>query len=70
MNHTVYAIDGQKVAIELGNSKVVNSVVLGYAAEYVGFDKSSWISVIESTVPPKTIEINKKAFLCGYEAVR
>ena len=70
VNHPVYSIDAQKVALELGNSKVLNSVVLGYAAEYVGFDKESWISVIESTVPPKTIEINKKAFLCGYESER
>ena len=70
LNHTVHSIDGQKVAIELGNSKVLNSVVLGYAAEYVGFDKESWLKVVESTVPPKTVEINKKAFLCGYGSAR
>ncbi len=67
-DHTVYSIDAQKIAIELGNSKVLNSVVLGFAAEHVGFDMNSWISVIESTVPPKTIEINKKAFFAGYDA--
>ena len=66
--HTVYAIDGQKIALELGNSKVLNSVVLGYAAKAIGFDKDTWLSVIESTVPQKTTEINKKAFLEGYEA--
>ena len=26
-----------------------------------------WLDVIEKTVPAKTIEINKKAFLAGYE---
>lgn len=66
--HAVYAIDGQKTALELGNSKVLNSVVLGYAASFIGFDKDTWLSVVESTVPAKTIDINKKAFLCGYEA--
>ena len=66
--HKVYAIDGQRIALELGNSKVLNSVVLGYAAKAIGFDKESWLKVVESTVPAKTIEINKKAFLEGYEA--
>ena len=66
--HAVYAIDGQKVAIELGNSKVLNSVVLGFAAGFIGFEKEDWLRVVESTGPPKTIEINKKAFTYGYEA--
>ena len=66
--HTVYAIDGQKIALELGNSKVLNSVVLGYAAAYIGFDKETWLDTVASTVPPKTVEINQKAFICGYEA--
>ena len=66
--HKVYAIDGQKVAIELGNSKVLNSVVLGYAAGFIGFDKETWTNTIASTVPQKTIEINEKAFSLGYDA--
>ncbi len=65
--HTVYTIDGGKIAKELGNSKVLNSVVLGLAAKYIGFSKEEWLSVIEKTVPPKTIEINEKAFLTGYD---
>ena len=65
-NHKVYAIDGQNIALELGNSKVLNSVVLGFAAGFIGIDKQVWLDTVESTVPPKTIEINKKAFLAGY----
>ena len=64
--HNVYAIDGQKIALELGNSKVLNSVVLGYAAGFIGFDKQVWIDTVSSTVPQKTIDINIKAFECGY----
>ena len=66
-DHSVYTIDGQKIALELGNSKVLNSVVLGYAAKHIGFDKESWLDIVSKTVPPKTIEINQKAFLSGYE---
>ena len=65
--HTVYTIDGGKIAKELGNSKVLNSVVLGLGAKYIGFSKEEWIKIIEKTVPPKTIEINEKAFVKGYE---
>ena len=67
-NHPIYAIDAQKVAKELGNSKVLNSVVLGYSAKFIGFEAESWLSVVENTVPQKTIEINKKAFMEGYNA--
>ena len=67
-NHAVSSIDGQKIALELGNSKVLNSVVLGFASKAIGFDKEAWLKVIESTVPPKTIEINKNAFIKGYES--
>ena len=61
-NHSVYAIDAQKIALELGNSKVLNSVVLGYSAKFIGFDIQTWLDTVASTVPPKTVEINKKAF--------
>jgi indolepyruvate ferredoxin oxidoreductase beta subunit len=67
-NHKVYTIDGGAISKELGNSKVLNSVVLGLAAKYIGFSKEEWISIIEKTVPAKTIEINKLAFLKGYDA--
>ena len=64
--HNVYSIDGQKAALELGNSKVLNSVVLGFAAKFIGFEKEVWLDTVAATVPQKTIEINKKAFEFGY----
>lgn len=65
--HKVYVVDGVSIAKELGNNKVLNSVVLGMAAKYIDFEKEDWLSVLRSTVPQKTIEINEKAFLQGYE---
>jgi indolepyruvate ferredoxin oxidoreductase beta subunit len=65
-NHEVHAIDGGKIAKELGNSKVLNSVVLGFSAKHIGFTQTQWLDMVEKTVPQKTIEINKKAFLAGY----
>lgn len=67
-DHAIYTIDGQKIAKVLGNSKVLNSVVLGYSAKFIGFDKEKWLDVVASTVPQKTIDINKSAFMAGYQA--
>ena len=66
--HTVYTIDGGAIAKELGNSKVLNSVVLGLSAKHIGFTKEEWLEVVRTTVPAKTIEINEKAFMLGYNA--
>ena len=67
-SHRLCSIDGQSIANELGNSKVLNSVVLGYAARHIGFDAETWLSVVRSTVPAKTVELNEKAFTMGYNA--
>ena len=65
--HTVYSIDGNKAAAELGNSRVLNSVVLGLAAKHLPFAREEWMDVIASTVPAKTVALNQEAFLKGYQ---
>ena len=64
--HTVYTIDAGAIAKELGNSKVLNTVVLGLAAKHIGFDKELWIETLKNTVPQKTVAINSEAFEAGY----
>lgn len=66
--HSVYKVKAMEEAIKLGNSKVFNIIVLGVAAKHMDFPKEAWLKTIEKTVPEKTIEINKKAFLLGYES--
>ena len=63
---TVYAVNATGEAKKLGNPRVSNLVVLGLAAKHMDFSKEQWYSVIEHTVPPKTIEVNKAAFDAGY----
>ena len=65
--HTVYAVDGNAIAQRLGNTKVLNSVVLGLAAQHMEFSKEQWIAMLTATVPPKTIALNTAAFEAGYE---
>ena len=57
-NHSLYSIDAGAVARGLGNSKVLNSVVLGLAAKHIGFDEQAWLEVVKATVPPKTVDIS------------
>jgi len=65
--YNVYKIKAMDEALKLGNSRVFNIIVLGVAAKHMDFTKEAWLKVIENTVPPKTVAINKKAFLLGYE---
>ena len=65
--HKVYSVNATEEAKKLGNSRVFNLIVLGVAAQHMDFAKEEWYKVIESTVPPKTIEINKQAFEVGYQ---
>ena len=65
--YTVYRINAMEEALRLGNSRVFNNVVLGMAARHMDFTREEWLKVIEEKVPPKTVEINTKAFLAGYE---
>ena len=65
--YNVYKVNAMEEALKLGNSRVFNIIVLGVAAKHMDFSKEAWLEAIEKTVPPKTVEINKKAFLLGYE---
>ncbi len=64
--YKVYTVDATEESKKIGNPKVFNLIVLGVAAQHMDFTKEQWYDVIERTVPPKTIEINKKAFEVGY----
>lgn len=65
--YRVFKVNALEEALKLGNSRVFNIIVLGVAARHMDFSKEAWLKVIEKTVPPKTVEINKKAFLSGLE---
>lgn len=64
--YQVYSVDAMAEAKKLGNSRVFNIIVLGIAAQHMDYSKETWLTVIEKTVPPKTVEINKQAFEVGY----
>lgn len=62
----VIAMDAVSVAKELGNVRVVNTLLLGLLAQSMDIDKHHWLDAIRRTVPAKTIELNIQAFETGY----
>ncbi|MBF0546842.1 MAG: indolepyruvate oxidoreductase subunit beta [Candidatus Riflebacteria bacterium] len=64
----VLTFDALSKAKELGNAKCVNVVLLGILARNLPmFSVDNWLEVIAERIPPKILEINKKAFHCGWE---
>ncbi|PWM39657.1 MAG: indolepyruvate oxidoreductase subunit beta [Clostridiales bacterium] len=60
-------VDALEIAEELGNVKAVNTVLMGVLAKELPFDREEWLAQIEKTVKPRFVELNKKAFMRGYE---
>lgn len=62
----VDALDALSLAQEAGSSKAVNLVLLGRLSNYFhDFTEEEWMEAIEQSVPPKFLEMNKKAFHLG-----
>lgn len=62
------AVDALTLANEAGSSKAVNLVLMGRLSRYFDFPQEQWLRAIEESVPPKFLELNKKAFALGAQA--
>jgi indolepyruvate ferredoxin oxidoreductase beta subunit len=60
-------VDATGMAVELGNEKVANTILLGALSNYLTFPKQDWLTVLRASVPPKTMELNVLAFERGRE---
>ena len=58
-------IDAFDIATALGNSRLVNTILLGVMSNSIDLEEEKWLEVIERMAPKGTGEINKKAFLEG-----
>ncbi|MBQ1237662.1 MAG: indolepyruvate oxidoreductase subunit beta [Oscillospiraceae bacterium] len=61
-------VDALKLATEAGSSKATNVVLIGVLSTIMPFPKEEWEKAIVQLVPPKFLEMNKKAFELGREA--
>ena len=60
------AVDALALAREAGNAKAVNVVLIGVMAKNTEIPYEEWIETIKTTVPPKFLDANLKAFDLGY----
>jgi indolepyruvate ferredoxin oxidoreductase, beta subunit len=58
----IIKIDGIRITEELGNPRILNTIMLGALSKYLQFEEKYWLKAIEGRVPAKTFELNKKAF--------
>lgn len=56
-----------RLARELGNEKLSNTVLLGALSDFVFIDREHWMEAIRRSVPPRTVEANEAAFDIGSE---
>jgi indolepyruvate ferredoxin oxidoreductase, beta subunit len=61
-------IDGLQLATDAGNSRAVNSVLLGVLSNAFDYKAEIWMDEIKKKLPEKLHSINTKAFEMGREA--
>lgn len=61
-------VDAVEMARQAGHPKAVNLVLLGLLAQKLPVTLATWKKVIKKRVPPKTAEINLRAFDLGMKA--
>lgn len=59
-------VDALSLAIDAGNQKAVNVVLIGIMAKNTDIAYEKWVETIKATVPPKFLDVNLKAFELGY----
>jgi indolepyruvate ferredoxin oxidoreductase beta subunit len=66
------AVDADALALKAGSYVTANSVLLGAlaATEECPVSKDRLLEVLKKTVPPKTIDMNQRAFELGLEAAK
>lgn len=60
-------VDGVRLAEQAGNAKAANVVILGALSALLDTPEEAWLEAVEAHVPPKAIEVNRKAFKLGRE---
>jgi indolepyruvate ferredoxin oxidoreductase, beta subunit len=61
----VQMIGATKLAMEMGNPRVTNVIMLGAFSTYFDIDPQVWLDVVLSGVPEKHAELNGAAFQAG-----
>ena len=61
----ITAIDALSLALESGNAKSVNVVLVGLLSAMSDIPENVWLEALKANVKPQFLEINQKAFALG-----
>jgi indolepyruvate ferredoxin oxidoreductase beta subunit len=61
----VIVVEATQKAIDLGNHRAANVVLLGALAELLDIPEEVWNETLESRIPERFRELNREAFACG-----
>jgi len=64
----VLSFDGTQLAVEAGDKRALNLVLLGAALTFLPLKEQAVLDAIVNTVPKKVLAINQKAFSAGRAA--
>lgn len=67
-----YPLPATEMAVEAGNAKVANIIMMGALAalEEIPAGPEDFFKVLEQNFSGKALELNRKAFMIGYDAVK
>jgi indolepyruvate ferredoxin oxidoreductase beta subunit len=60
-----YLIKGTDIALQLGDARAANVVLLGAISKLFEVKEDIWLNTILNNLPPKVHDLNKKAFAVG-----
>lgn len=66
ITNNITVVDADRMARDLGNIRLVNTILLAAAAPSIGFERKVWEDAIKKLVKPSLVDINLKAFAAGY----
>jgi len=65
-----YLVEGTKLAVEAGDIRAANVVLLGAVSKLLDMEEPLWIEAILRSLPAKVHEINRKAFAMGRAQIK
>lgn len=65
---TLVMVPGEKLALEAGTVKAANVVLLGAVSRLLPLPEELWWQCLSQRIPPKFLEINRRAFALGRAA--
>lgn len=64
-----YLVEGTKLALQAGDIRAANVVLLGAVSKFFDMEESLWIETVLGHLPVKVHEINKRAFAVGRDQI-